>query len=71
MKVTVCVGPDGQIIGTMRRAEGSHEAQARFAPSAGHSFHEIDLSDEDAKLKAPELHEKISKILGGVRKQPY
>jgi len=63
MKVTVCVGPDGQIVGTMRRAEGSDGVQARFAPSPGHSLHEIELTDEDAKLKAPELHEKISKML--------
>jgi hypothetical protein len=54
----------------MRRVEGSDGMQGVFVVSPGHSLHEIDLTDEDVKLRAPELHEKINKMLGGARKPP-
>ena len=70
MKITAYVGPDGRVVGTMRQAEGSDGMQGMIVVSPGHSLHEIDLTDEDAKLRAPELHEKINKMLGGARKPP-
>jgi hypothetical protein len=70
MKITAYVGPDGRVVGTMRRTEGSDGIHGTFVVSPGHSVHEIDLTDEDVKLRAPELHEKINKMLGGTRKPP-